>query len=410
MLNWIVTYAQSKNFNPTQTDWLLTFAGLALLLLACLIAYWIAVRFIVGFIEKLLLKSGGDRNLILVEQHVFRRLAHIFPALLIYRLSTQLFEHAPSLGSFLSITSQIYLVLMIALFADAIINALLKIYRTFDLSKHVPIKSFAQVFKIIIYFFAVLASISLVLGESPFKLLTGLGALTAVLMLVFRDPILGLVAGLQLTSNRMVARGDWIEMPKYGVDGDVIDIALTTVKIKNFDNTITTVPTQALINDSFKNWQAMQNSGGRRIKRALNIDINSVCFCDTEMLENFQKIALLKDYFAKKLTELESYNADRDLSSFNNGRRLTNIGTFRAYIEAYLKSHPHINTNLTFLVRQLKPTSQGLPLEIYVFSREKRWIAYEGIQSDIFDHFLAIAPEFGLRFFQEPTGFDWQRH
>ena len=226
-------------------------------------------------------------------------------------------------------------------------------------------------------------------------------------MLVFRDPILGLVAGLQLTSNRMVARGDWIEMPKYGVDGDVLDIALTTVKVRNFDNTVTTVPTQALINDSFKNWQAMQVSGGRRIKRAINIDLSSIRFCDDELLQRFAQIDLLKDYLTFKGEQLKEANGD--LTTGINSRRLTNIGTFRAYIEAYLRNHPEINTHLTFLIRQLKPTSAGLPLEIYVFSREKRWVHYEGIQSDIFDHILAVVPEFDLRVFQEPSGLDFRR-
>ena len=409
MKNWIQPYIAEYNLSATQTEWLATAAGIAVLVVACLISYWIAVRFLLRFVESLLLKAGGERNQILVEQHVFKRLAHIFPALIIYSLSEQLFEHATSIANFLVVASQLYLILMIALFADAVINALLKIYRTFELSKQVPIKSFAQVIKLVIYFFAVLTSIALVLGQSPLTLLTGLGAMTAVLMLVFRDPILGLVAGLQLTSNRMVARGDWIEMPKYGVDGDVQEIALTTVKVKNFDNTVTTVPTQALINDSFKNWQAMQQSGGRRIKRAINIDLNSIRFCDQEMIERLKKISLLEGYIQEKEAELAKHNADLDLSSSANGRKLTNIGTLRAYIEAYLRDHPQINTSLTFLIRQLKPTAQGLPLEIYVFSKEKRWISYEGIQSDIFDHILAIVPEFGLRVFQEPSGYDFNQ-
>ncbi len=404
----IRNYVSGLGLEPHLNDMLLTVAGIVILAGACIIAYWIAVRFLLRFVESLLLKAGGERNKVLVEQHVFKRLAHIFPALLIFRLSGQLFEHASSIANFLVVSSQLYLILMIALFADSVVNALLNIYRTFELSKQVPVKSFAQVLKLLIYFVAILSAISIVLGKSPLTLLTGLGAMTAVLMLVFRDPILGLVAGLQLTSNKMVARGDWIEMPKYGVDGDVIDIALTTVKVKNFDNTITTVPTQALINDSFKNWQAMQQSGGRRIKRAVCIDLNSISFCDEAMIESFKQISLLNSYLTTKQRELEKHNVDIDSSSLANGRRLTNVGTFRAYVEAYLRNHPQINTNLTFLVRQLKPTAQGLPIEIYVFSRDKRWAVYESIQADIFDHILAVVPEFGLRVFQEPTGFDFR--
>lgn len=396
------------NLGNAESEWLLSLVGLSILAIACLVAYWIAVRFVLRFVENLLLKASGKVNKILVEQHVFKRLAHIFPALLIFRLAPPLFEHAPEITNFLVVTSKLYVIVMIALFLDALINAGLIIYRTFDLSKQIPVKSFAQVLKLAIYFFAAISAIALVLGESPLKLLTGLGAMTAVLMLVFRDPILGLVAGLQLTSNRMVARGDWIEMPKYGVDGDVLDIALTTVKVKNFDNTITTIPTQALINDSFKNWQAMQESGGRRIKRSINIDVNSIRFCDDEMLARLSKIHFISDYIAKKSQELEEFNQHQqvDLDAVANGRRLTNIGTFRAYIEGYLRANQNINTNLTFLVRQLKPTDTGLPLEIYVFSSEKRWIPYEGIQSDIFDHIFAVIPEFGLRVFQQPSGMD----
>jgi miniconductance mechanosensitive channel len=239
-------------------------------------------------------------------------------------------------------------------------------------------------------------------------LLGGMGAMTAVLMLVFKDPILGFVAGIQLTSNRLLAVGDWIEMPKYGADGSVIEVALTTVKVQNWDMTITTIPTYALISDSFKNWQGMAESGGRRIKRAVYIDLQTIRFCTEEMLERFRKIQYIAAYICEKQTELDEYNRQHgvDQVTLANGRRLTNIGTFRAYVIAYLRHHPMINQNMTFLVRQLAPTSRGLPLEIYVFSKEKRWVNYEAIQADIFDHILAVAPEFDLRVFQEPSGND----
>lgn len=382
-------------------------ARVSLILTAAVLAYFLATRFLLRFIESLLSKTENAIADVLVRQHIFRRLLHIIPALVIFELATHLLSAWPTAANLVKIASQLYLVLMVTLFLDAVINAGLEIYRRYDISKHIPIKSFTQILKLFIYFLATVICISILLGKSPVQLIAGLGAMTAVLMLVFRDPILGLVAGLQLTSNRMVARGDWIEMPKYGVDGDVIDIALTTVKVRNFDNTITTVPTQALINDSFKNWQAMQVSGGRRIKRAINIDLSSIRFCDETMIENYKKIDLLKDYLSFKDDQLKAANAD--FTQGINSRRLTNIGTFRAYIEAYLRSHPEINTHLTFLIRQLKPTSTGLPLEIYVFSREKRWIHYEGIQSDIFDHILAVVPEFDLRLYQEPSGLDFRK-
>lgn len=237
-----------------------------------------------------------------------------------------------------------------------------------------------------------------------------LGGLTAVLLLVFKDMILGLVAGIQLSSNNMIARGDWIEMPNYGADGDVIDITLTTVMVQNWDKTITTIPTYALISDSFKNWKGMQESGGRRIKRAVNIDINSIRFVDDELLSKLRKVELLKDYLQDKLQEIDKYNQEHavDTSLLINGRKITNIGTFRAYLIAYLRRHPLINKEMTFLVRQLRPTECGLPIEVYVFSNDKVWANYEAIQADIFDHIFAVVPEFGLRVFQNPTGSDFQ--
>ena len=229
--------------------------------------------------------------------------------------------------------------------------------------------------------------------------------------MVFRDTILSFVASLQIASNDMVRVGDWIEMPQFGADGDVVDIALHTVKVQNWDKTITTIPTHRLISDSFKNWRAMSESGGRRIKRALHLDMSSIRFLGDADIERFGKFVLLKDYISEKKAELEEYNksvTDGDPNLVANARRLTNIGTFRMYVVQYLKANPKIHDNMTFLIRQLSPTANGLPLEIYVFSNDVNWVAYEGIQSDIFDHLLAIVPEFGLRVFQQPTGQDFQ--
>jgi miniconductance mechanosensitive channel len=230
-------------------------------------------------------------------------------------------------------------------------------------------------------------------------------------MLVFKDSILGLVGGIQLTANNMVHIGDWIEMPKYGADGDVIDISLTTVKVQNWDKTISAIPAYALISDSFKNWRGMSESGGRRIKRSINIDMNTVKLCDPMMLDKFRRIEHIAEYIDAKQSEIDEYNAAANIDNTEmvNGRRMTNVGTFRAYVVAYLKNHPKINQNMTFLVRQLKPTECGLPIEIYVFSSDKVWANYEAIQADIFDHILAVIPEFGLRVFQNPTGSDFSR-
>lgn len=390
--------------------WLEPVVAVIIIGAAAMVAHFLARLVLLRFIEAMLSKRNTKRDDLFVRRHVFRRLVHIIPALVIYSMAAPMLPEAPRVVSFLETTSMLYMVVMIVLFVDSLLNVLLDIYRSFEISKHFPIKSFIQAFKLISYFIAIVAVISLIIGESPLQLIAGLGAMTAVLMLVFKDPILGFVAGLQLSSNRMVSIGDWIEMPRHGVDGDVLEIALTTVKVRNFDNTITTVPTQALINESFKNWAGMQRSGGRRIKRSVNVDLSSVKFCDTDMLKRFQKIQYISEYIESKEQEIDAFNSAQsaDLESLANGRRMTNLGTFRAYIEAYLRNHPQISQSLTFLVRQLKPTEYGVPIEIYVFSEEKAWVAYEGIQSDIFDHIIAVAPAFELRLFQNPTGADFK--
>ena len=271
-----------------------------------------------------------------------------------------------------------------------------------------PLKGIVQSLKIIGAIAVVIFIVSVLIGQSPVILISGLGAMTAVLMLIFKDPILGLVAGIQLSANNMLSIGDWLEMPKYNADGAVIDIGLTTVKVRNWDNTVTTIPTYALISDSFKNWRAMSESGGRRIKRAIHIDVNSIKFISESQMQRLTKSRLLSQYILEKSREVEAYNQSRseDLSSALNGRRLTNIGTFRAYLEVYLRNHPHIHRNMTLLVRQLAPGTTGVPIEIYAFTTTVVWAEYESIQSDLFDHIFAVVSEFDLRVFQEPTGYD----
>ena len=300
-----------------------------------------------------------------------------------------------------------YAVLVAALALDAAIGAFTEIYHTFPVAKRIPVQSFVQVARLLLYFFAIIMVVSLVIGESPLKLFAGLGAMTAVLMLVFKDPILGFVAGLQLSYNKMVNLGDWVDIPQHKASGDILEIGLTTVKVQNFDHTITTVPTQALINESFKNWRGMQESGGRRIKRAIYIDVNSVSFCDQERLSKYSKIEYIKEYIDRKQHELDAHNIKYSLEdSLVNGRRITNLGTFRAYVLAYLKNHPLINQRLTLLVRQLATVDSGVPIEIYAFSADKNWANYEALQADIFDHLFAVAREFDLRLFQRPSGAD----
>jgi len=338
---------------------------------------------------------------------VFDRLALLAPSLVIFKLIPVALTNYPALASFVEIATAIYFVLVLTLVIDSFINSLIDIYRSFPISRQVPIQSFGQVAKLLTYFFAIITVISLIIGESPLKLFAGLGAMTAVLMLVFKDPILGFVAGIQLSYNKMVGIGDWVEIPQHKADGDILEIGLTTVKVRNFDHTITTVPTQSLISESFKNWRGMQESGGRRIKRAIYLDVNSISFCDEERLNRYSKIEFIKEYLVSKTDELDKHNAKVPYTeSLANGRRITNIGTFRAYVLAYLKNHPQIHQGLTVLVRQLAPTDAGLPLEIYAFSSEKNWAKYEAVQADIFDHLIAVAQEFDLRVFQKPSGTD----
>ena len=347
----------------------------------------------------------------LLHHRVFFWLAHLAPGIVLFLLAPVVLEGLEQLIAGVRGSAQIYMIVVVLLALDSLLNAALEIYSTFQISKQVPLKSFVQVAKIVLYIAALIVILSTLLGKSPVFLLSGIGVLASVLMLVFKDPILGFVAGIQLSTNRMLSEGDWIEMPSHGADGDVIDISLTTVKVQNWDKTITTIPTHALISNSFKNWRGMSESGGRRIKRSIHIDMNTIRLCTPEMIERYSKILYIADYLETKQRELETWNREHGIDDSNivNGRRITNVGTFRAYLLAYLKNHPKINQEMTLLVRHLAPSSSGLPLEIYCFSADQEWAGYESIQADIFDHLLAVLPEFDLRTFQNPSGSDFQR-
>ena len=390
-------------------QWVAVGVSCGIVMFCAIVAFVFAKRVLVHFIHKLFIKTSSDLDDILVRRRVFSRLAYLAPSWVIYKLMPALLVDYSVVASVLEIAVSIYFVLIVTLVLDSIINSLMDVYRSFPVSRQIPIKSFGQVAKLVIYFIAVITIISLVIGESPLKLFAGLGAMTAVLMLIFKDPILGFVAGIQLSYNQMVGLGDWVEIPQHNADGDILEIGLTTVKVRNFDNTITTVPTQSLINESFKNWRGMQESTGRRIKRSIFIDVNSIGFCDDERIARYSKIDYINEYIEKKRDELAQYNAEHvnEEESLVNGRRITNVGTFRAYILAYLENHPQINQKLTVLVRQLSSSDAGLPIEIYAFSSEKNWIKYEAIQADIFDHLFAVASEFDLRVFQKPSGADF---
>ena len=392
-------------------DWIVATANafwVVMILILAFLADLIARRVILVVVRRVAAKTETAWDDIIVQRKVFTKLSRLAPALVIYAMVPLVFQQMDNLTTFVKNAAQIYMLVTLVLVVFALLDAILDIYRRYDVAKRLPIKGFLQAFKIVAVFVGGILMLSLVTDKSPNFFLGGLGAMTAVLMLIFKDTILGFVAGIQLSSNDMVRPGDWIEMPAFGADGDVLDVSLTTVKVQNWDKTISTIPTYALISQSFKNWRGMTDGDGRRIKRSLKIDMASVRFCDEEMFARFQKIQLLNDYLAAKQTEVTEFNKENgvDEASLVNGRRLTNLGTFRAYVAAYLRANSNIHKEMTFLVRQLAPSTEGVPIEIYVFSSDKNWVNYEGIQSDIFDHLLAVVPEFDLKVFQKPTGAD----
>ncbi|WP_053363470.1 mechanosensitive ion channel family protein [Bacillus sp. FJAT-27251] len=390
--------------DPIVVKYLAATIKVLLIGLLCIIANFISKRIVIRIITRVVTNSKVTWGKMLLDRQVFRKLSHIVPAIIIYSFAST-FPNYQSVIEKLAVT---YIIIVGLVFIQSLLNAINDIYKTFEISKVKPIKGYIQVINIIFMTIGIILMISNLIGESPLILLSGIGALSAVLMLVFKDSLLGLVAGIQLTANDMVRVGDWIEMPKYGADGDVIDISLNTVQVQNFDKTITMIPSYALISDSFINWRGMQSSGGRRLKRSLYIDTSSIKFCTEEMIEKFIKVHYLSDYIIQKEKEIEEYNAKNQINRDNpvNGRALTNIGVFRAYISNYLKNHEGIHKNMTSMVRQLEPSEHGLPIEIYAFTNSVEWAVYETVQSDIFDHLFAVAPEFGLRVFQNPSGAD----
>ncbi|MGC6427549.1 MAG: mechanosensitive ion channel family protein [Akkermansiaceae bacterium] len=387
------------------------------ILFLCVIAvsaliYLVFRPLILRVVNRLISKSKTSWDDQLMGHGVFRWLTHLLPGVFIFLVTPGLFESAPVLQKVLRTASALYLLISCYLVFDSIVNALQAIYARTPSGRKINLTTFAQVAKLLVALVVIILSLAVILGKSPLVLLGGLGVFASVLMLVFKDVILGFIAGIQLATNRMLAVDDWLEMPSHQADGNVELIGLTTVKVRNWDKTVTTIPTYALISQPFKNWRGMSESSGRRIKRSFLIDTNSITLCDEQMLARFRDIEHISGYLDAKEKEIQDANSKLDQSRLKNrvnGRRLTNIGTFRAYIERYLKTHPEINQDMTLLVRQLGGTGRGIPIEIYCFSSNKDWVAYEGIQSDIFDHLHAVAPEFGLQIFQEPTGMDFQQ-
>ena len=379
------------------------------LLVLSVVVYAIARWWLVAGVRGLVRRTQATWDDALVDANVFIRLAHVAPAVVIYQGLGSI-EGLPE--DFVAVAQRVALAVMIVVVTasvNSLLTAINDVYSRNPEYRRRPIKGYVQLAKIAIFGLTTIVVVAILVDRSPWLFLSGIGAMTAVVLLIFKDTILSLVASIQIASNDLLRVGDWVEMPQAGADGDVIDIALHTVKIQNWDKTITSIPTHRFIDEGFKNWRGMSRSGGRRIKRAVHIDVSSVRFLTPEEIEAFEQWELLSDYIRGKREELSSYN---ERSHGNEGvraalRQLTNVGTFRAYVVSYLGAHPKIHsTGYTLMVRQLAPGPEGLPLELYCFSNDQVWVNYEGIQGDIFDHVLAILPEFGLRAFQTPTGHD----
>jgi miniconductance mechanosensitive channel len=378
------------------------------LALVCIVVYVLAYRLTARLVHGVAERSSASWDDELVRSGFFNRLANLAPALVAWHGVALLSGLDPAVVVVVRRVAAAFMVLMAVLALGGFLTAVDAVYAANPENRRRPIKGYLQLVKLVSAVLAGILIIATLMDRSPLIFLSGLGAMAAVLLLVFRDTLLSLVASIQLTSYDMVHVGDWIEMPTFGADGDVIDVALHTVKVQNWDKTITTIPTHRLIEGSFKNWRGMSRSGGRRIKRLILVDVNTIRFLTDEEVGRFGKFALLREYIAEKKRAIEQFNEspDRDPAVNADVRRLTNVGTFRAYIEAYLREHPRIHKGMTLMVRQLAPTSEGLPLEIYCFTNTTDWGAYEGIQADILDHVFAVVPDFGLRCFQAPAGRD----
>lgn len=382
--------------------------GFCILILVAVLAYIIAKHVVVRGIRHLITKLKFANHDIMSQHSVIRRIANIVPAIVIMNGIVTVPHLSVKMVSFVQMAAQAFIFLTIALAIGELLNIFNLVYQRNPKSRNKPIKGYLQLIKLIIFIVCGLMILGTFLKKDVLTLLAGFGAMAAVLMLVFQNTILSLVASVQISSYDMVRIGDWIEMPSLNADGDVIDMSLHTITVQNFDKTFTTIPTNKLVTDTFKNWRGMSQAGVRRIKRSLYIDQSSVHFMSEAEQSKLKEFLLLDQYLDHKSTELVEFNQKLSNTSPCNQRRLTNIGTFRAYVELYLNQHPNISKHQSLIVRQLQPTEKGLPLEIYAFSNQIAWKDYEAIQSDIFDHLIAILPEFGLKIYQAPSGYDMQ--
>jgi miniconductance mechanosensitive channel len=385
-----------------------TLLWIGALLSFVLLLHFVARRLVLGAVHSLVLRTRASWDGVVFDHRVPHRLSLFIPLIALRAGLPWIPGLDPALDIFLGRIVSASMILVAALTIDAVLSAGHTLYLRLPVAAARPIKSYVQLAKVFIYIVAGIFIVARLADQSPWFFVSGLGAMMAIVLLIFRDTLLSLVASVQLTNNDLVRVGDWIEMPQFGADGDVIDIALHTVRVQNWDKTISVIPTHKFLDNSFRNWRGMFETGGRRIKRALHINTATIRFLTDEEIERLRRFVLLRDYIAGKMRELSEYNAGfaADPDAIVNARRLTNVGTFRAYIARYLRSHPAINQDLTLLVRQLEPTPEGLPIEIYAFTSDTRWGVYEDIQADVFDHILAIAPEFGLSVYQRPSGRD----
>ncbi len=410
-MEWLTDWLIGLGVEETSTMYLKLLILLFILFILSYVTNLIVKKILIRSIRLVIKKTKTVWDDALVENKVFITLSHIAPAIVIYLTTPYIFEDFSGAIPYIFRLVNAYISAVLIIVIINILNALKYYFDNTKLFKDNPLDSYFQLVKIAIYIIGGIIILSFLLNKSPLYFFSALGAMTVVLLLIFKDTIMGFVASIQLSANDMIQIGDWVSMPKYGADGDVIEMNLTTIKVQNWDKTITTIPTYAFISESFKNWRGMSESGGRRIKRSLNIKISSIKFCTLEMLERFKKFQLIKDYIEEKSNKIEEYNKENkiDKTYLINGRHLTNIGIFRVYAEAYVKNNPDINLNMTCMIRQLLPTEKGLPIEIYTFSNRQEWVTYEGIMSDMFDHLIAAVPEFELEVFQNPTGTDFRR-
>jgi miniconductance mechanosensitive channel len=383
-------------------------AVLVVIILTGILVHWLLHRVLSSLVEKMARRSRKIWRVVMFEEKLFSRMAFTVQSAIVYLQAVLWLRPESLLRTFLQTSALLSIVVFLLLTVFSLLDAFARITHKSRRSQNLPVQGFVQALKLLFTVIAIVLMVSILIDRSPLLLISGLGAMTAVVMLVFKDPIMGFVAGIQLSSNNMLRVGDWLEMPSYGADGDVLEIGLTTVKVQNWDKTITNIPTYALISGSFKNWQGMTRSGGRRIKRAVYIDVTSVKFMDQELIDRLNKASLLAPYLNEKGQELDSYNQSK---KFNmelkiNGRRLTNLGTLRAYLVNYLKDHSNIRQDMTLMVRQLAAEDKGIPMEIYAFTNTTDWAQYEQIQSDIFDHIYAVVDDFDLRIHQSPGSAD----